>query len=47
MNTVNTVNPVAAPTNEVQPLTSAKPELAVLSELELLLCGGGEIAVCW
>ena len=49
MDFVNTVNPVSALSNEDQQLTSAKPkaDLPVLSDLELLLCGGGESGVCW
>jgi hypothetical protein len=47
MNHANAVNPVAEASNEVQPLASTKPELPVLSDLELLLCGGGESGVCW
>ena len=49
MDLMNSVKAVAAPSNEEQPNTPAgsKPELAVLSDMELLLCGGGEGIVCW
>lgn len=50
MDHVNTLNPVSAPSIEDQPLTAAKPtksDLPVLSDLELLMCGGGEGNVCW
>lgn len=47
MNYENAVTPVAAPTNEDQPLANTKPDLAVLNELELLLCGGGQDTPCW
>jgi len=47
MNYAHIVNPIAAASNEAQPLPSTKPELPVLSELELLLCGGGQDTPCW